>query len=722
MGRSQKDVATQQGIPSSKLSLVMISLCGILVTAHFIFSFFPHLRVWGINHLAYFPLYARIFLVCLTFSVFIPKVNRNIRMIIRKLSEFWGKGISQHKKYLWFAGLSFLSVIMFWMFRSRTYFLGDGYNYVANLDGGMHTSIWSEPLESLVYVQLHKFLNLFSVVDGHLTYQIGSILAGAIFVYLVFLLSDYLGRDWYEKFFVWGILAAMGTVQLFFGYVEHYAFVSVAILGYILSSLKWLARGGKVIAPVLLFLLSTAFHLSSLFLLPSLVYLLLLAGARRKTAKRFLILAGGVIAALALVSIYVYSSKPLLVRIFVLSSQGQFASGYTTFSSAHLLDVLNELLLLSPAAVILISATLLISFKRVDLKSPRISFLLLAAGFGFLFQFIFDPVLGAPRDWDMFSITSLGLTVLGICLFLNLRPKSEPLRYASLVVVFAGVFSLLPWIALNSSEAKSVQRFRDILELDPLKSKTGHYILTDYFGKRGMMQEVEEETRRQFEIYPHLGLAHQAMEYHDKGMPDTALYLLRQARDLAPHSSDVHYYLGKVHRLQGNLDSAETEYKQALKLKPENVYAGLELAVIYMQLKNWDNALLQYRKVLKYREKDSEVYYNMGIICLHQNRQQEALGYFRKAIEINHGFLLARCGLAEALSRVGRADEAKQELENIIESEPDFPDAYFHLGYLYRDESQSKKARAYWGRFLTLSKDSRKSEIISNALDSLENH
>lgn len=656
----------------------------------------------------------------LALSVFIPSVNRGIRTIARRPSEFVWEHISSHRRHLWYVGFSLLAVLLFWVCRSRTYLLGDGFFLVSDLDRGGETWVWSELAESLVYFQLHKFLNLFLLADGHLTYQIGSVVAGAVFIFLAFLLSDNLGRDLFDKIFVFIILSTMGTMQLFFGYSEHYSYVSVAVLAYILWSLRWLEKRGRIVVPVFLFLLCAALHFSSFFLLPSLVYLLLLAGPRRTTAKRVLILLGGVLVALALVSVYVYSSKPLLIRIFVLPFEGTFTAGYTAFSSAHLLDIVNELLLLSPAGVILILASLLTSFRDADIGSPRISFLMLAAGFGFVFHFTFDPELGAARDWDMFAITSLGYTVLGVCLLLNLSGKSESLKYASLIVVCTSVLSLVPWITLNCSEAKSVRRYRDVLELDPLKSRTGHFTLTDYFGKRGMWKEVEEEIQRQYEIYPHLRLALQAMEYYDKGMPDTALHLLREAQELDPYSSEVHYYLGKIHRLQGNLDSAELEYKKTLELKPEHVNAGLDLAVTYMYQQRWDKALSQYKKVLKFRKKDPEVYYNMGVIHLHQNRSGEALEYFRKAIDISDNFLLARCGLAVALSRTGRKDEAAEELENLIQSKPDIAEAYFQLGYLYRDRGEIGKAITSWEQFLRLSKDPRRSEIITDALDSLQ--
>lgn len=706
------------GLPSGWI-LCLAGLCGLLILAHFITSFFPHLRVWGINHLAYFPLHIRIIPVVLTLFVFVPKVNQAIREAARKHMSFVGELTSKHQRYLWYAVLSLIAVVVFWIFRSRTYLLGDGFNYVSNLDRGKDIWIWSELLESLLYVQLHNFLNLFWLTDGHLTHQIGSIVAGAIFVFLVFLISDYLARDLFEKILVWVILATAGGVQLFFGYTEHYSFVSLAVLGYLLSSLRWLEKGGKIVILVFLFLLSTALHFSSFFLLPSLVYLFFQAGPKRITAKKLFFLGGGALLAVVLMAIYVYTSKPLLVRIFVLPFEGKFSSGYTSFSSTHLLDILNELLLLSPIGIILILATVLTALSEVHLKDPRILFLLLVVGFGFLFNFTFDPLLGAARDWDMFAITSWGYTILGICFFLKVGPRAKALEYASLILICTSVFSLLPWILLNASEPKSVQRFRNVLELDPQKSKSGRFFLMHYFEEKGMMEEMKKEDLRQMEIYPARYMALQARDYYDRGMPDMALDILSKAVKLDSLSSDIHYHFGKTYFLLGRLDSAEIEYKKALRLKPENIVAYIDLAQIYIRQQLWDKALDQYHMVMKLGIEDPLVYDNVGNIYLSQNRPDQAIKYFRKAIKLKGDLVSARYRLAITLSNTGRADEAIEELEKTIEFNPSLADAYLNLGYLYRDRGQGMKAKASWKRFLELSNDSSKSEEIKNELEGL---
>lgn len=439
MERNEEQAYADQDASSNRLTFFVVGLCGLLVVARFTTSFFPHLRAWGINHLAYLPLWVRILFVVLSFCVFVPKLNRGLRSIARKLFSFSAEQISKRKRCYCYAIASLVSMGIFWAFRCKTYFLGDGYQLAATLDTGVVVHTWSEIGETMLYVGLHKLLNVFSSVDTVLTFQVGSVLVGGIFVFLALWISDHLGKDLFEKVFVFSILATMGSVQLFFGYVERYSFVSLAVLGYVFSSVRWIEERGKIAIPALLFLLAIVLHLSSFFLLPSLIYLFLLTGQRRATAAKLLLAGAGMLVALALVSLYAYYSKPLLVRIFVLPFGYRFTyghvSGYTSFSTAHLLDMANEVLLLSSAGVILVLATLLASFRKTHITSPRMLFLLLVVGSGIVFHFTLDPLLGAARDWDMFAITSIGYAILGISLFLHQGVRTDYLKYASVVLV-----------------------------------------------------------------------------------------------------------------------------------------------------------------------------------------------------------------------------------------------------------------------------------------------
>ncbi len=717
----KKRNAPEPSVPPSPAWIMVVPvLCAGILLAHFIAGFFPHRQVWGINHLAYFPFSIRLTFILLLSLVFIPQINKRIRTWVNRPITYLYERSVKHKKYLWYGAFSLLSAPLFWGLRAKTYLLGDGFNYVSNLNKGVATFIWSELLESRMHVWWYKLLNLFFSVDGQLSYQTASIIAGILFVFLLFWFSDQMGSSLFEKLFVFSILATMGSIQLFLGYVEHYSFACLSVLAYLFFALRFLDQKGKLLWVVLFFVLSLALHFASFYLLPSLAYLLLLDKDGRITRKRIWSLGAAMVLLVGLFSLYIWETKPGLMRIFVLPVEQKFAPGYTLFSSAHLMDILNESLLVSPVGIVLLLVSLLLFKNEIDLKKSPAIFLLVVTVPQFLLLFFLDPGLGAARDWDLFSVFSLGYTILGLWLFLKTTTKLSAFKYIATILVFTSFASTLPWIALNASESKSVQRFRDILDLDPKRSRSGHFFLAQYFDERGMAREVEEENRKQKEIYPELALLEEAVKYYNQGKLKEALDVLKQANRMNPYLPDVHYFLGRTYYRQGILDLAENEYKKAVELKPEEVKAHIDLAKIYASKGSLEDAVNQYKKVLKLGVKDPGVYSDLGKIYFYQNQIDKALKHFQRATEIQPDFVDAHLGLGAVFFKLGRLDDAQAEYQKVVRLKPDSENAYLLLSELYLKKGLKGKAIESLERFLEFSSDPRKSEEVRKTIKSLK--
>ena len=147
MKKKRKKVSEASLVSSPALTILVFVFCGVIFLAHFITSFFPQHRVWGINYLVYFPPYIKIIFIVLFPLIFIPGINKGIRTVVRKPVAFLYEQSSKYKRFFWYVAFSFLSFPLFWVLRSKTYFLGDGFNYVANLNNGAKTLVWSELLE-----------------------------------------------------------------------------------------------------------------------------------------------------------------------------------------------------------------------------------------------------------------------------------------------------------------------------------------------------------------------------------------------------------------------------------------------------------------------------------------------------------------------------------------------------------------------------------------------
>ena len=252
----------------NRLQTAILAACALLTMARIVASFFPNLRLWGISQLHYFSLEFRIALSAIGLLILIPGINKTVVRVLAGVFTWTAERFSQINRYLLYSGISLLSLIPFWLLRSRTPLLGDGYIRAGEVNIRKLLSN-VEPLDSL----LHLVVSRFSGLDAYTTYGVLSCLAGGLFVLLILLLCDLLGENGREKLLIFSVVLTMGATQLFFGYIESYTFMYAAMAGYVLFAVRYLRQKGGFLLPCIFMVLAAGFHLSAIFVLPSLFYL-----------------------------------------------------------------------------------------------------------------------------------------------------------------------------------------------------------------------------------------------------------------------------------------------------------------------------------------------------------------------------------------------------------------------------------------------------------------
>jgi len=242
--------------------------CASIILVHAVASFFPEERLWGVNQLAYIPLVPRWIIIASVFLMLIPTVNRTLYDVLARFFNLAEKNLKKTHRYYTYVFFSLVSLVPFWMFKTKTHLLGDGYLRARDIMGGAKFSV-TEPLDFYLHALTYRLLKS----DGFQIYSLLSCLGGALFVFLALWLSCLLGKENKERVLAFVILISMGSVQLFFGYVESYTWVYIGIMAYFLFSLWFLEGKCSLIFPGLALLFSIGLHLSALYLLPSLVYL-----------------------------------------------------------------------------------------------------------------------------------------------------------------------------------------------------------------------------------------------------------------------------------------------------------------------------------------------------------------------------------------------------------------------------------------------------------------
>lgn len=623
---------------TNRLERVVLFACTVTVLVHAVASFFPEARLWGINQLGYMPFLSRWMIIILALVVLVPKVNKTFYDLLARVFDLVERGlrrINRHSRYILF---SLASIILFWVFKTKTHLLGDGSLRAGEILAGKELS-FTAPLDFYLHALSYKYLNL----EGPQTYSLLSCLAGAFFVFLVLSLSYVLGKESKEKVLAFVILATTGSVQLFFGYVESYTLVYIGIMAYFLFSLWFLEGKCGVMFPGMALFFSISLHLSALYLLPSLVYL---GMSKSKTEERpfnfenvfgaifVILLVGG--------GLFILSThnpdKTSLASYFV-SFSGNQQDPYSLFSGAHLLDVINEQLLLSPAGII-IWAVVIFFARKINFKDRVVTFFVIVSLFSLLFAFTVDPKLGYARDWDLFSSTGLGYTLLAIYLgFSYFRQANvKKLNYVILALAATAFLSTSPWIYVNAHEDKAVERFKDLLTVDLERSAYGHEILARYYRDIGLANEEMEEWKK-------------------------ALSVLRIERYAGN--------LGASYLKSGRYQEAAEAFGVVLQINPNSLLGYYNLGISLAHLGKYDEAKKQYQMAMDKDPYFLDAYMNLAVLLSKTGDDVEALKVLDSAIGINPDYFPAYENMAAVYQRIGQPREVIPLFRAYLERNPE---------------------------------------------------
>jgi len=401
---------------------------------------------------------------------------------------------------------------------------------------------------------------------------------------------------------------------------------------------------------------------------------------------------------------------PLLFENFVPLLKGRtYAPDYTLFSSYHLLDIFNQHLLISPVGIILLLSLFAAYKKRIEFKNPIIVFLIIVSIAQILYHFLVDPKFGAVRDWDLLSSVALGYTLLGVYLFVS---SVQSKRYLTIILIFIACFSTLPWFLINSNTEKSIYRFDYLLNLDLKRSRTGLYLLYDYYAKENRFREANEVGKKMFEAFPEDSLNRAAKTYTNVGDYDKATELLKKAIEINPSFLDSYSNLGIIYLKQGKVDKAFDEFLRLIRLNPFNSAFHVNLGYALLGKERLDEALKEFKKAEKLGLKEPGAFCDIAHIYLRFGETEKAIKSYKKALKIDPGFYYAHSGLGQIYLDKYFLDEALVEFDQAVRSKPDYAPAHYNLGFVYSRKGLKEKALEEFELFLKYSSDETKKEEV----------
>lgn len=626
-----------------RFSKTVFLACALLTAVRISATFFPDQRLWGLNLLHYVPPLGRWIITGIAVLALAPKVNRKLADLLTSVFNRVDHHLRSLGKNLKYILVSLLSFPLFWWFAEEMYLLGDGNLRASEIASGMKAS-FTEPLDFFLHSRVFSMtgMDVFSV------YALLSCLAGVVFVYLTLILSDKMGGKGDEKFLAFSVLITMGANQLFFGYVESYTLMYVAVVAFILFSWLYLQGRCGFPLPALMFLFAASLHLAGLTLLPSLAYLAVTKRPGDQTQKSGILRRRGPRLAFFLLCLlgaglwilwrsHVPSAGLDSALLFPLGSLEK--SLYPVYSPSHLVDFLNHQLLVSPVGVAIWFALVLFGPRRLDVKSNLTIFFVLLIAPQLLFAFLFNPQLGYPRDWDLFAFTSSGYTILGIYLILRLLrlQTREVIRYVTLALAATALLSTVPWIGINASQKQAIARFEQILKLDPQRAALGHECLAYNYRRLGRTDEQVQQWNQ-------------------------AILLSKKPRYVKN--------LGAVYVEMGEYAKAAEKLEEAVILDPGDHVAYSDLGKVYLMLRQAEKAESSFERAVHLQPDNPEYYGNLGLFLLNSGKSDQSVGVFKKALQLRPDLVSNYRNLGFAYANSGNYAEAVRYLRSYLDYAP----------------------------------------------------
>ncbi|MEA1981597.1 MAG: tetratricopeptide repeat protein [candidate division Zixibacteria bacterium] len=607
----------------------------LTLSAFFVSSFFPELRLWGINHWAYLPEIWRYVLFGLGILILIGVILFNNR---EENFEHKLDSLTDKTYYIFSAILVIVLTACFILFKVKTYFLGDGYGFLSQLTDGKNVFIRTHEIASSFTIYWINYL-LKSSTESHalLSYQIYSISTGVLLISICLYISKTLFSSFLSRIIFALTIFSSGFMLLFFGYVENYALFNLFVIIFCLTSLLVIDKKANKLIALIITLLAISFHIFGVTLIPALLYLIFRdtkIGAKVKNIKRISKLLISSILTIIFISIfyYFYLNNYFFRFSIVPIFRDRFTvENYTIFSSNHILDFLNLLFILFPSVLLV---TLLLYRYRNKLKNLKyeltfFSILLLS---NLSACFIFNPRLGMPRDWDLFAFCGIPLIIGFSYVFIKLKgDNNSPVFNMAILVISLNLIILIPRIHIQNNPEPALEVFLDYIELDKKKNRYVSQLLYNYYTNNNMEDKQSSLKNKWSNDYPEEAMLKKAVEFEKQKEYSKAISLYHKIIALNPIYPDAYNNLGICYYKQNKIDTSITLFEISKGFSPNRISILYNLGLAYYSRNNFIKAEKEWLRVNNLTDTLTILPISLAKLYKKTNQKEKSFLYFKEA-------------------------------------------------------------------------------------------
>lgn len=212
------------------------------------------------------------------------------------------------------------------------------------------------------------------------------------------------------------------------------------------------------------------------------------------------------------------------------------------------------------------------------------------------------------------------------------------------------LFVILLWVACYALAAEDLP----LLQLPALT-------LTDFPAEvRDQVQRAYSAARQRPRDAEAVGKMGMLLDLYDR--PDQALACYERANQLDARSFQWLYYLASLQAKQKKHTEAVQAFQRALRLDPSYLPARLKLAESLLDSGQVEDSKGLYSQITWELPGTAEAYFGLGRIAVLQGDAAAAQKSFRKACELFPIYGAAHYALAQVDRKLGKREEAEQEL------------------------------------------------------------
>ncbi len=251
---------------------------------------------------------------------------------------------------------------------------------------------------------------------------------------------------------------------------------------------------------------------------------------------------------------------------------------------------------------------------------------------------------------------------------------------------------------------EAVDVFRKMVALGDDNAVRGYQQIIDAYREAKQWPQATAAAKEAVQKLPNdrgLQMVY-AAQLADTGQPDKALAEVQALLKGKPEDRDVYITLAQMNTRLKRWDDAQHALDKAeqLSTKPDDKeYVYFLRGSSYERQKKYEQAEEMFRKVLASDPQNSMTLNYLGYMLADRGvKLEEALGLIKKAVELEPSNGAYMDSLGWAYFRLGKYDQAEQELVKASQRIGTDPTVHDHLGDVYQKTGRLKLAVAHWER------------------------